>query len=241
MFSIGQHVRAEWTDGQLYGARIVNFDGVAAYEVAWDDGSPNLWLAPSQIHGDHLQLGAPVTAQWTDGQWYGARIVNTNGAVYEVAWDDGSPNLWLGPHQIVARAPQHGIGSHVTAQWTNGQWYGARILAFNGMAYEVAWDDGSPNLWVAPHQIQAGAPQATAGAAFVGSSGAGMSVGSALFSESASDDDGPWEIGTHVMAQWTDGAMYGATIVNYDGASAYEVAWDDGSPNLWVTESQIDG
>ena len=33
---------------------------------------------------------------------YGARIVNGNGSQYEVAWDDGSPNLWIGAHQIRA-------------------------------------------------------------------------------------------------------------------------------------------
>jgi hypothetical protein len=47
-------------------------------------------------------------------------------------------------------------GQHVTAQWQNGGWYGGRIVAQHGDAYEVAWDDGSPNLWLQPHQIRQG-------------------------------------------------------------------------------------
>src|SRR4051794_41078840 len=107
--------------------------------------------------------GQHVQAQWTNGGYFGARIIQSNGSHYEVAWDDGSPNLWVGAHQVRMEGQGGGmggggglsVGSHVKAQWTNGQMYGARIVNFNGSHYEMAWDDGSPNLWVGAHQVQA--------------------------------------------------------------------------------------
>ena len=246
MFSMGQHVMAQWTNGQWYGARIVQGNG-AQYEVAWDDGSPNLWVGASQIQHDgggagigmggggaSFGIGQHVQAQWTNGQWFGARVVQSNGAQYEVAWDDGSPPLWLAPHQI-----QHdgggagigmgggggagfGIGQHVRAQWTNGQWYGARILQGNGAQFEVAWDDGSPPLWIGAHQIQ------HEGGAGMGGAGMGTPLGAGA----------NMAIGYHVHAQYTDGQWYGARIAQVSG-SQIEVAWDDGSPPQWLQMSQI--
>ncbi|MFO0759864.1 MAG: agenet domain-containing protein [Byssovorax sp.] len=256
MFNIGQHVTAQWTNGNWYGARVLQVNG-NFFEVAWDDGSPNLWIGSHQIRPDASGgmgapmsggMGAPmsgggqfmpgqhVRAQWTNGGMYGARILRVNGSHYEVAWDDGSPNLWVAAHQIqpdqgggmgapmssgmgapMSSGGQYMPGQHVRAQWTNGGMYGARILQGNGSHYEVAWDDGSPNLWVAAHQIQ---PDQGGGM------GAPMGGG------------GQYMPGQHVRAQWTNGGMYGARIVNQRG-DHYEVAWDDGSPNLWVAAHQI--
>ena len=201
MFTIGQHVMAQWTNGQMYGARIVQTNG-ALYEVAWDDGSPPLWLESQQIQPDQgaqffaggagqYAPGQHVMAQWTNGQMYGARIVQTNGSLHEVAWDDGSPPLWLEARHIQPDggggipggfSPERGMpaaggaaafggasgrmaapqvfdgggfemGQSVMARWTNGQMYGARIVASDNGNYEVAWDDGSPNLWVTAGDI----------------------------------------------------------------------------------------
>jgi predicted lactoylglutathione lyase len=239
-FAIGQHVKAQWTNGAMYGARITNFNG-AQYEVAWDDGSAPLWLAPHQIQveaaaavgGGQFTPGQRVKAQWTNGAMYGARITNFNGAQYEVAWDDGSAPLWLSPHQIqhdtggggAAGGSQFTPGQHVRAQWTNGAMYGARITNFNGSMYEVAWDDGSAPLWLAPHQIQA---DNGVGGMEMQRTGAGISMtGGQQFA-----------IGQHVLAQWTNGSFYGAYVIQYNG-SHYEVKWDDGSPNLWLAPHQI--
>lgn len=239
MFNIGQHVRAQWTNGQMYGARIVQSNGTL-YEVAWDDGSPPLWLEQQQIQPDdggrfpadggaQHAPGQHVMAQWTNGQMYGARIVQFNGSQYEVAWDDGSPPLWLASQQIqsedggrpaAAGAGQYAVGQHVLAQWTNGQMYGARIVRFERSLYEVAWDDGSPPLWVAEQQMR---PDGAGG----GHMAAGASFGGA-----------PFGVGDAVLARWTNGQMYGARIVRSDGGN-YEVAWDDGSPSLWVTQADI--
>jgi hypothetical protein len=230
-FAIGQHVKAQWTNGAMYGATICQFNG-AQYEVRWDDGSPNLWLAPQQIQADAPAVGAQfspgqhVKAQWTNGAMYGATIVQFNGSHYEVRWDDGSPNLWLSPQQIQVDAggfgPAFSVGQHVKAQWTNGAMYGATIVNFNGSHYEVRWDDGSPNLWLSPNQIQADAGGTGAGLAFAGAGGVG----------------GQFAPGQHVSAQWTNGSFYGATIVQFNGTH-YEVRWDDGSPNLWLSPAQI--
>jgi len=205
MFSIGQHVRAQWTNGNWYGARVLQFNGTH-YEVAWDDNSPNLWIGAHQVQqdmgggtgagigfapgggagigfapgggagiapggGGQFSPGQHVRAQWDNGNFYGARILQFNGTHYEVAWDDNSPSRWLGAHQIQQDAGgggmereyagggggvMYGPGQHVVAQWQNGNWYGARIVAFHGDAVEVAWDDNSPNLWLQPNQIRQG-------------------------------------------------------------------------------------
>jgi hypothetical protein len=258
MFSMGQHVKAQWTNGNWYGARVLQFNG-QMYEVAWDDGSPNLWIGAHQIQPDtgggmQFAPGQHVRAQWTNGNWYGARVLQFNGQMYEVAWDDGSPNLWIATHQIqpdTGGAPagfsppmgggmQFAPGQHVRAQWTNGNWYGARVLQFNGQMYEVAWDDGSPNLWIATHQIQpdtGGAPvgfSPPAGGAPVGYSPP-MGGGAPGY-----NGEPNFHPGQHVRAQWTNGNWYGARILSFNG-SQYEVAWDDGSPNLWIGRHQVQG
>ena len=211
-----------------------------------------------------FNVGQHVMAQWTNGQMYGARIVQFNGSMYEVVWDDGSPPLWLSPAQIQPDAGagfpmggemQFAPGQPVMAQWTNGQMYGARILQGNGAMYEVAWDDGSPPLWLTPAQIQpaggvgpmmGGAPYGAMGGQPYGAPQPVVPVGHGAFpgAEVVPVGHGAFPgaeshgMGTAVLARWTDGQMYGARIVQFNG-SMYEVAWDDGSPNLWVTPADI--
>lgn len=47
-------------------------------------------------------------------------------------------------------------------------------------------------------------------------------------------------VGSKVMAQWTSGGYYPATIKSYDG-SMYTVAWDDGSTPTLVSPAGIKG
>jgi hypothetical protein len=47
-------------------------------------------------------------------------------------------------------------GQHVQAQWGGGGFYGAKVLAFNGAQYQVAWDDGTAPTWVAVNLVKPG-------------------------------------------------------------------------------------
>ncbi|MBI5513470.1 MAG: sporulation protein [Deltaproteobacteria bacterium] len=44
----GQHVQAQWTDGQYYGATITQ-ENNGMYCVQWDDGSPAQWVRGDQV------------------------------------------------------------------------------------------------------------------------------------------------------------------------------------------------
>jgi hypothetical protein len=44
--------------------------------------------------------------------------------------------------------------------------------------------------------------------------------------------------GMHCHAQWTNGAFYGATVVQTDGVN-FLVQWDDGAAPMWVRADQV--
>jgi len=107
-----------------------------------------------------LAVGQLVHAQWTNGKFYPARIVKAQGGLYEVEWHDGSDPIWLPPDQIrlepIASAAE---GPLVSAQWSNGQYYRARVVAERDGLYEVEWEDGSAPSWVRGDQIQGEIPR----------------------------------------------------------------------------------
>jgi hypothetical protein len=49
-YKVGQHVQAQWRDGNWYGAKVVGYVEGGNVEVAWDDGADsNTWLKPTQV------------------------------------------------------------------------------------------------------------------------------------------------------------------------------------------------
>lgn len=48
------------------------------------------------------------------------------------------------------------VGTRVMAEWRGAGYWAATIREVKDGRYRVAWDDGSPDEWVAPHQIQPG-------------------------------------------------------------------------------------
>lgn len=46
------------------------------------------------------------------------------------------------------------VGAKVSAQWTNGSFYTGKIIAINGKAYTIGWDDGSDPIDVTIDQIR---------------------------------------------------------------------------------------
>ena len=62
------------------------------------------------------QLGDKVMAQWSDGRYYPATVVEIDGGQYRVQWDDGSTPLWVARAQLTpTTAAQHDTAHAVLA------------------------------------------------------------------------------------------------------------------------------
>lgn len=115
-----------------------------------------------------------------------------------------------GPTAPLASTPESlGVGATVQALYSDGRYYPARVVQMSRGHYEVAWEGGSGTTWVGPHQLLPAAPSGPAGLA----------------------------VGAHVLARWTDGNVYGATIRQRRGRQ-YEVAWDAGG-TAWIPEQHL--
>lgn len=116
------------------------------------------WLRPQGGYDAKKAAGAPnigshVQAQYRDGNWYGATLLNTNLADPDaVRWDPGTMPASNNPRTGTssARAIRDGtpagipIGSHVSAQFKDGNWYGATLLKANLSDPDaVRWDPGT--------------------------------------------------------------------------------------------------
>lgn len=65
---------------------------------------------------DHLtgsrQVGSKVMAQWTSGSYYAGTIQSYDGALYTVAWDDGSTPIAVAPSDIKGYTPYARLCGH---------------------------------------------------------------------------------------------------------------------------------
>lgn len=107
-----------------------------------------------------LFIGKRVHAQWTNGSYYPARIVKEQDGLYEVDWHDGSDPTWIRADQIRGEPiPSAATGPIVSAQWSSGEYYRARVIAERDGLYEVAWEDGSAPSWLRRDQIRGDVPK----------------------------------------------------------------------------------
>ncbi len=125
------------------------------------------------LHGDMTQLDRVITAidevQSFESDPAGAGVLNRMGAKMPHLTDmmgriadaavasrmerDAPAAPAVSATQVQQSVPSL-VGTHVTAQWTNGMYYGATVVAQNGNLYHVAWDDGDPALWVRADQLR---------------------------------------------------------------------------------------
>jgi translation initiation factor IF-1 len=102
-----------------------------------------------------LKAGDRINAKWTDGHWYPAKItkVNSNGT-FDVKYDDGTKEKGLKAARVRARKPAATApvdpsaplmaGDRITAKWTDGYWYPAKITKVNDNGtFDVKYDDGT--------------------------------------------------------------------------------------------------
>ncbi len=76
-------------------------DKAAYAKGGYDHGVDNAAYAKGGYgKGGGFMPGAHCMAQWSDGQYYGATVVENNGSMLLVQWDDGSAPLWVRPDQV---------------------------------------------------------------------------------------------------------------------------------------------
>jgi hypothetical protein len=62
----------------------------------------------------NLRVGSKVTAQWRGGSYYTGTITQAAGGQYLIVWDDGSPQQWTPPSQILPNSPNLRLAGHAT-------------------------------------------------------------------------------------------------------------------------------
>ena len=70
------------------------------------------WL--ESVMTANLRVGAKVTAQWRGGAYYTGTIAQASGGQYLIIWDDGSPQQWTPPSQILPNSPNLRLAGHAT-------------------------------------------------------------------------------------------------------------------------------
>lgn len=176
----------------------------------------SLEIAPEK-ESSPLRVGAHVSAQWTNGAYYGAVVIEIRGDECLVKWDDGHEPTWVRKDQIRFEPPpvdarQLRVGMMVSAQWTDGGFYRARIAEIDGGRFLAKWEDGGEPTWVRADQLRLQGLVPMPPAVLVP--------------------------GMRVHAAWTDGKMYPATVRTLrDGR--VEIAWDDREETEWLLPVQV--
>ncbi|UJR86924.1 sporulation protein [Sandaracinus amylolyticus] len=167
------------------------------------------------------------------------------GANVEIQVVGGTPVMASMPGQTMPPVPQ--IGMQVMAQWQDGNWHPAQIVAMQNGMIGVDWVNAAlgQSSWVHPQQIQAqtGMPQMHAKPHSNNQQHdphpmkKGVDVHP---SKVGVDKHAPVAIGTHVFAQWQDGHWHPARVVAMQNG-VYGIDWDD--PKLgqssWVQPHQV--
>jgi hypothetical protein len=164
-----------------------------------------------------IVVGARVSAQWTNGSYYGATIAEVRGDECLAKWDDGHAPTWVKNDRIRFEIPpvephQLAVGMIVGAQWSDGGFYRATIAETKDGLFLVRWEDAGEPSWVRADQIRLAGP---------------APMPPAILAP-----------GMRVHAAWTDGKMYLATIrALRDGR--VEVAWDGSTTTTWLLPVQV--
>lgn len=91
------------------------------------------WL--ESVMTANLRVGAKVTAQWRGGSYYTGTIVQTSGdGQYLIVWDDGSPQQWTPPSQILPNSPSLRLAGHATFGGLFALFGGALVTVLFGNA-----------------------------------------------------------------------------------------------------------
>lgn len=129
------------------------------------------------------------------------------------------------------------IGSRIRRLWTDGNYYSGSVTQMSGDQIFVQFDDGD-TAWLGMHEVEPEVPMGGPGMGMKGQMGApGMAPGM-KGPMGAPGMGGMYAMGQRVMAQWTDGGWYGATITQVGGPDSFFVTFDDGYTS-WLGPHQL--
>ncbi|MCC7536954.1 MAG: sporulation protein [Deltaproteobacteria bacterium] len=148
---VGSAVMAQWQDGNWHPGRVAAMQG-GMIGVDWDNPAlgASSWVQPHQIQaaggGAMMQPGmgggdaAAMAAKMASPQ-----KMDTSGKN-----DPNFKGVPAGGGAVMA------VGARIFAQWQDGNWYAARVAAFQNGMYGVDWDDPKlgQSTWVATHQVR---------------------------------------------------------------------------------------
>jgi len=118
LYTPGQHVSAQWTDGAYYPGTIINLDGAGRVQVAWDDGDAPSWVTRSQVRADAAGLSSGAAATPGIASQYAAQQgAPPRAAQTPAAPADGVASQFSGLHSSAPFAPPQAQVSGVLS-WT---------------------------------------------------------------------------------------------------------------------------
>jgi hypothetical protein len=137
------------------------------------------------------------------------------------------------------------IGSRIRRLWTDGNYYHGSVSQVSGDQIFVQFDDGD-TAWLGMYEVEPEVPMGAPGMGGPGMNmkgqmgapgmgGPGMNMKGQM---GAPGMGGMYAMGQRVMAQWTDGGWYGATITQVGGPDNFFVTFDDGY-TTWLSSYQI--
>lgn len=162
-----------------------------------------------------FEVGQSVAAKWTDGNMYLATIAAVDGDSFKVDYADGDKGTVTADQMVVLEEkPALAVGDRVMAVWGKARFYPGVVTAIKSGGPVVKWDDGSAPIVVAWGKVY--------------KEGAGADPGIDTTA------GGKKRV---VMAKWTDGNWYLATVTGKDG-DVYLVDYADGDKGR-VTKAQL--
>ena len=88
------------------------------------------WL--ESVMTANLSVGSKVMGQWRGGAYYSGTITQASGGQYLIVWDDGSPQQWTPPSQIMPNSPNLRLAAHATLGGLFALFGGALIAVMFG-------------------------------------------------------------------------------------------------------------
>jgi len=157
-----------------------------------------------------VKIGTRVLAEWPEDRWYyPATIVTASEeGLYDIQFDDGDVGtVDLSQLRLRSEPSQPAIapavGDVVWAQWEPGDWYPGTLTDKSDIGFHVVYDDESEQD-LPPSLI-----------VVVHAVGAGQV-----------------QVGTRVLAQWTDERFYPGTVLSVAEDGGYDVLLDEGERGL---------
>jgi hypothetical protein len=216
LYTVGQHVRAQWRAGQEYNAivRAVNPDGT--YHLRYEDGDedrnvrqPHIIrvVAPPMRPLNGYAAGMRIAAKWRGRGRYNATILAVNAdGTFHLRFEDGDENR---------SAPEDAI---------------------------LELQPGQPNIPAVPAPIATPGAAGTAATTASGTAAAvvaGTAPATTVAVASAAGVIRRYAANQPVRARWQGGRVYNADIIAVNADGTYNVRFEDGDIDPALREDQI--